>query len=500
MKRKQLRILSRFRKILIISPHSDHLPQELLTIENLPFELIILILEKLGCKDMIASSAVSKKWRAAIINSKKFLETVELNLTEESLNSMNIISRKYQSLKIYHSDPEKVIELSQEFVKSLQKFSVCLKSIDVFNAQVSSIDFFEFLQTCENLESMEAWCMEDPITIQDYQTSKIILKKLKSLTVLSSCWILDRLECKDLKFLHIMGRNPVLKNSWSKEFFFSPKMYINFLNQLESVETLMLWFSDFHCQEELHPRFKWKHLKVFNIPGDFDGSPIDNWKRLVNSAEENSKISFEAVIFNLPAKILNEIAKCKNITTFKFHIDSLPPPEDNQFYENLDDFRYIKTVKFRNPRKMNDARIMKFLRHFPHIETIDVDFNLVEFPVVEENVVFFDKTKKLRIAGLTESFHEIFFFPQTEYLEVDFFHVVHCEMLIEVINLQTKLKHLKLHLQNFATYAEYVFIRICLIGSDIETIEIVDWTTGEIYEGKASKIEQKLIKTGRIEP
>lgn len=458
-------------------------------------------MENLNCRDMIAASAVSKKWRAAISNSKKFLENVELNLTEESVNSMKILSRKYQSLKVYHSNPEEVIKLSKKFMKSLQSLSVNLKRVDIFNAQVSSVEFFKFLEKCENLEALETWCVEDPITIQDYESSKIILTKLRSLTVLSSCWVLDRLECKDLKFLHIMRRNPILKNSWKKEFFFSPQMYINFLNQLENVETLMLWFSDFNnCAEELHPKFKWKHLKIFNIPGDFDGTPIDNWKRLINSAAENARISFEAVIFNLPAKILNEIAKCDKITTFKFHIDSLPHVEDNQFYDNLENFRYIKSIKFRNPRKVIDERVIRFLRYFTRVESIDADFNFVEFPAIAENVIFFEKTKRLKLAALTENLHKIFFFPQTEFLEVDNFHAaVDCDMLIDVINLQTKLKHLKLHLQNFATYAEYVFIRICLIGSDIETIEIIDWTTGAIYEGKASKMEQKLINTGRIE-
>lgn len=469
--------------------------EQIATIDNLPLEILTMIIEFMDYEQILSVSLVSKRWNEAVSNSLKFLDKTRLHLNiNESFKNNFEVTRPYRALKIDSrstDDRPLIVTLEPQFLNSIQTFSSYLRLIKLSGVNISYEDFDDFFESCsDSLEELYLWSVS-PTTRENVRNKKKVkLPNLKKLKALASCMILDRFECENVEYLEF--NSECIETGQINDF--KSKKFIKFLNHFKNLKVILIHFFDISSNFNLEMQANWNHLKIFCVIKDVY---LKNLSRLLAYAGSESKISIEYHSEIFSTKALNEIATNSNITKMKLVMEVIPL--EDATYDELLPFQHIKSLKIRESSKSpsNDHRIFKFVKTslFPRLEHLDIQFDCnYENSLGPEHLLEVMNLKTLRLGNIYDSMIPFLFIPLLETLEILQFDIEDCERLIAFTGDYESLKHVKLHLNDFKLYGEYLFIRLCLT-TQIKTFEIIDSETEEVYEGKYEEINKKLIKT-----
>lgn len=352
------------------------------TVDSLSSELLLKIFDNLNYKNVKNCTLVSKHWNALISEWDKFLGSTVVNLygNDEKFKSAKF-SRKYQSLKMYCSNPNPHFECNyEEDIKFNSRpfplpFYGNLRSLKMCCCSFHGDDFVNLLlRHCEHLEEldlshvkkstdkstvslknsdMKLWKISQVFKPLTKSSAKFQLKKLKKLYICSSNsvqseWMLKNLKnCRELDILKIHHEEFCRTSSYP-----AIQVLIGFLNQLTHCEKLELIGVDLGVAStinefsmDLDLKFRWKCLILKRIRVSYfrPQSSSWNWKILMKASEEKSELTWYDC--NMPLQIMN---KCVNMSKLKFDIGRGFVTVAELFAANLKPMPQVKFLKIRS--------------------------------------------------------------------------------------------------------------------------------------------------------
>lgn len=249
----------------------------------------------LNHKDMINLTMVSKKWNEIISRSEIFLKNTLLTLNPEALTNLDkaSFSRKYENLIINNrTNQNPKLDLSDKILYEFKDFSQCLKVLTIYKCKIALKDFDSFMKSCTNLEELKVIKLDikGDMSNEENFDVKISLPNLKKLKIYQSSCVFNKLNSKNIEDLDVtlemIGWN-LNENEYEKV----KNNFVKFLNHCENLKTLKCYFDSLDCNEELNLKSKWTKLNVlFTL---IAVSRMDNWKKMISSASNESKVFME---------------------------------------------------------------------------------------------------------------------------------------------------------------------------------------------------------------
>jgi hypothetical protein len=450
--------------------------------EEFPHEVILEIFEHLNYDDLKNFCLVSFYWNEVISTSKNFLERTKLKI-QIPMKFDTKFSRNYQWMEI---GDQLNNGLDDIIVEEIVKISDSLKYLKIHDMIIYGEHLNEILKSCCNLEKLE---FSNVRTCDSQMRSKnqiFEMSSLKSLSILSSDWVLNLFECKKLDFLFI-------SRDYGNEFDDQDHV-VKFMNKLTKCDTIILSGINFEADVELLPLFTWKHLKLSDVFLPDSGFSISrmNWKNLTDSASEDAKVSLEYFFSSqFISNFLNDFEKIKHL---KFDINILPPSDDETFFVGLRKMNSVKSLKIRKYSKnevVADDRVNWFLEKFPNVEKLDFDLATIHWFTVELVPIVFNRVRILKLEKFTEEMIRLKF-PQLETLEIASFSSDDCNFLKHFGESHEKLTKFKANLNDmFRFYGSLTFLRLYMYMLYVDQFEIYEVATKTNYIRTRGDIELK---------
>lgn len=462
------------------------------TIESLPTEILFEIFDNVNYEDLKNLCLVSTYWNEIISNSKKFWNETKLRVKLDGSNDVKL-SRNYQWLEIIGD--RQTDQLVESIISEISDVAEFFKTVKISNLTISEQDFINLIRCCTTIEELEIQDVKLNFdsALKNSNFSVVKLPPLLKFTVKCSDSLLNYLQCCELKYLFI--------DRDEDQITLEQEHVIDFLNKIDRLDTLILSGFNMESYIELQPKFYWKHLKVSDVFLPEMSVSRKNWKHLINSADDDAKVSFEYLFSH--EFLLNFFNDFDNMKKFKFDVNILPEADNEIFIRDLRKMIKVKHLKIRrlstNAVDMNmepDDRVNYFLEKFPNVEHLDFDFASVPWFTTELIPVCFGKVKHLTVERFTEEMKK-FIFPNLESLEIKSFSTDDCIFMLTFGRNNIKLKRFKANLvEMFRFYGSLTFLRLSMYMFNVEMFELFDLANKKNFIKSRADIE--LSEFGKV--
>lgn len=377
---------------------------------------------------MLTATLVSKKWNEIISNSQQFLKKtkfqVDFTKDYKTLNEMECaFNRKYQHVRVQTVDFKVLTPEIMNHMLELKNSCKVMSMERVVFPHQSFESVLDFLSQFESLEELEISTSLPSGNVSMLNVKPAIMPKLKVLKMeRNSEWMFRNLICENLEVLSINTLfGATLFHSHEKP----NEHLIKFLNQNRNIKKLNLSNLSLECQEELHPKFKWKELTIYH--NELNNWRIfKNWRSLINAAVLHSKVIIESDIeknSDFFLNFLNTAGQCENISRMRINLNHTVINRYSDFYNRLMPLKWINSLELhftRDPRmycvKSTGEVVDSFLQMFPNVEFLYLDCEASKL-LNSENAFLFTKVKKLKLERATK-YRPQDYLPALESIEI----------------------------------------------------------------------------------
>lgn len=473
-------------------------------ITDLPEKVLCKILGYLDYGSMKQACLVCKDWNTIISNSKQFIDSTKIviKFDQNSCDTTNLLkvermSRISDCIEFVGVGKRSNALYSFPVISSKLLTEMFCKIIDGTSAAITCMSFKNFMwndsfqlkqitQVCPNLKELEFEMIQCSFM---WYTNRA--QKLHKLTY-NNCVYRYMIDVKHLDiFIHKSEKDT------------DPKLLVQFLNNIDTLDTLILQRCRFRFayyeQNFLLPKFRWSHLKIIDpnfekITDKFNG--IGHWKKLINSAAAGAKLSLESdnsrqylILFQ---SLLKTICGQKNITQMKidYHHEQMI-----KMFDGPMKFDHIKTLKIRKSesfKELNERNLVALMTYFPNVDSLDIRLGH-HGSLVKNRLQTF---KNLKIGSLNEypKLKRMMDFPEVETLEV-----TECKYsdLVDIDFFLSKLLELRRLIIHYKSSININMWMKCYAKfPSVQEFEIIKDSTGVQHVKTRTEVEGFLLENG----